>query len=185
VVRFYRDGSPAVLLRSFEGKPINIVRRRLAGEPKVLALNLSAVLGGGDDVMGTLSTRGTMVDWIGDIDPDGVDVAVLVEGVTDALAACLAFPTCAVVGANGAGRMVDVARAIAPRLVPAGGWLMVCVDADKQGIAGAGEALADAVDAGLVLGESVRTIELGEHHDLADAWRAGWRYDWPAIGGAT
>jgi len=32
----------------------------------------------------------------------------------------------------------------------------------------------------LVLEESVRAIELGEHHDLADAWRAGWRGAWTA-----
>jgi hypothetical protein len=75
VVRFYRDGSPAVQLRSFDtGAPINIARRLI--EPfddgtKNLTLSIGRVLRLGDDVVGTLSTRGTLIDWIGDIDPEG------------------------------------------------------------------------------------------------------------------
>jgi hypothetical protein len=38
-----------------------------------------------------------------------------------------------------------------------------------------------AVDAGLVLRKSVRAIEFGAHHDLADAWCAGWRRTWPEL----
>lgn len=189
VVRFYPDGSPAVRLHSFEGVPINIVRRRLAGEPKILALDLGDLLGLGDDVVGTLATRGTLGGRIGDVDPDGADVAILVEGVADTLAAFLAFPGCAVVGANGWREMPPVAAAIAPRLVAARGWLLVAVDDDEQGVAGAGDAMRAATYAGLVLGGSVRAIELGSHHDLADAWRVGWRWTWPGpageLGGAA
>ena len=189
VVRFYPDGEPAVRLYDLAtNAPINIVRRQIERQPKVLALDLSEVLGA-EDVVGTFSTSGTLVGRIADIDPDGVDVAVLVEGMTDALAALLAFPTCAVVGASGCHMMPRVAAAIAPRLVVARGWLLVAVDDDEQGVVGAGEAMRAAVAAGLVLEQSVRAIELGEHHDLADAWRAGWRWTWPDLacgpGGAS
>jgi hypothetical protein len=129
------------------------------------------------------------VGRVTDIDPDGVDVAVLVEGVTDSIAAALAFDTCAIVGANGWCQMPRVAAAVAPRLVAARGWLLVAVDKDEQGIAGAGDAIGTAMDAGLELGKSVRAVELGVHKDLADAWRAGWRWTWPddqrAAEGAT
>jgi hypothetical protein len=77
--------------------------------------------------------------------------------------------------------MPPVAAAIAPRLVAARGWLLVTVDDDEQGVAGAGDAMRAAVDAGLELGRSVRAIELGAHHDLADAWAAGWRWTWPCV----
>jgi hypothetical protein len=30
-----------------------------------------------------------------------------------------------------------------------------------------------------VLDESIDTIDIGAHKDLADAWRAGWRWEWP------
>lgn len=183
VVRFYPEGSPAVRLYSLDSsEPINIIRRQIDREPKILSLDLGEVIGA-DDVVGTLSTLGTLVGRVTDIDPDGVDVAVLLEGMTDSLAALLAFPTCAIVGANGWRMMPRVAAAIAPRLVAAGGWLLVAVDDDEQGIAGAGDAMRAAVDAGLVLDESVRAIELGAHHDLADAWRAGWRWTWPDLTG--
>jgi hypothetical protein len=179
VVRFYVDGAPAVLLYDLEtGAPINIIRRQIDREPKILSLDLGDVLGT-DDVVGTFSTRGTLTGRVTDIDPDGVDVAVLVEGLTDSLAALLAFPACAGVGANGWYMMPHVAAAIAPRLVAARGWLLVAVDDDEQGIAGAGDAMRAAVDVGLVLRKTVRAIEFGAHHDLADAWRAGWRWTWP------
>jgi len=181
VVRFYRDGSPAVLIHDLEtGAPINIIRRQINREPKILSLDLGDVLGT-DGVVGTFSTLGTLAGRVTDIDPDGVDVAVLVEGLIDSLAALLAFPTCAIVGANGWYMMPRVAAAIAPRLVAAHGWLLVAVDDDEQGVAGAGDAIRAAVDAGLVLRKSVRAIELGAHHDLADAWRAGWRWTWPEL----
>jgi len=175
VVRFYPEGSPAVRLYSLDaGEPINIVRRQIDREPKILSLDLANALGV-DEVMGTFSTAGTLAGRVTDLDPDGVDAAVLVEGMTDALAAVLAFDGYAVLGANGARMMPRVATAVAPRLVAARGWLLVAVDDDEQGVAGAGDAMRAAVAAGLELEVSVRAIELGAHHDLADAWRAGWR----------
>jgi hypothetical protein len=108
-----------------------------------LSLDLGDVLGT-DDVIGTFSTLGTLAGRVTDIDQDGVDVAVLVEGLTDSLAALLAFPTCAIVGANGSHMMPRLAAAIAPWLVSARGWLLVAVDDDEQGAAGAGEAAGDA-----------------------------------------
>jgi hypothetical protein len=181
LVRYYPDGAPAVLLHHLEtGAPINIARRQIDREPKILTLDIARVLGLDDDeVDGTFSTAGSLVGRVTDIDPDGVDVAVIVEGVTDSLAAALAFDTCAIVGASGWYQMPRVAAAVAPRLVEARGWLLVAVDDDAQGVAGAGDAMRAAVEAGLVLRKSVRAIELGAHKDLADAWRAGWRWRWP------
>jgi hypothetical protein len=113
VVRFYVDGAPAVLLYDLEtGAPINIIRRQIDREPKILSLDLHT------------------------------NVAILVEDLTDSLAAPLAVPTCAIVGADGWYMM--------PRVVAA---------------------MWAAVDARLVLRKSVRGIEFGAHHDLADASR--------------
>lgn len=188
LVRFYPDGAPAVLLHDLAtGAPINIARRQIDREPKNLTLDIARVLGLDDgEVDGTFSTAGSLVGRVTDIDPDGVDVAVLVEGMTDSIAAALTFDTCAIVGANGWRQMPRVAAAVAPRLAEARGWLLVAVDDDDQGVAGAGDAMRAAIDAGLVLRKSVRAIELGAHKDLADAWRAGWRWRWPDdLGGAA
>lgn len=181
LVRYYRDGSPAVLVHDLEsGRPINIARRQIDRDPKVCTLDIARVLELDDaDVDGSLSTTGTLVGRIVEIDPEGPDVAVLVEGVTDSLAALLAFDTCIIIGANGWRQMSRVASAVAPRLVAARGWLLVAVDNDPQGITGAGDAITSAMEAGLVLRKSVRAIELGAHRDLTDAWAAGWRWTWP------
>ena len=181
LVRYYPDGAPAVLLHSLEdGRPINIARRQIDREPKVCTLSVARVLGLDDgEVDGTFSTTGSLVGRVSDIDPDGVDVAVLVEGVTDSIAAALTFDTCAIVGANGWRQMPRVAAAMAPRLAAARGWLLVAVDDDDQGVTGAGDAMRAAVEAGLVLRKSVRAIEIGAHRDLAAAWAAGWRWTWP------
>jgi hypothetical protein len=191
VVRFYPDGAPAVLLHDLEaGRPINIARRQIDREPKILTLDIARVLGLDEhEVDGTFSTAGSLVGRVTDVDRDGADVAVLVEGVTDSIAAVLAFPGCVVVGANGWRQMPRVAAAVAPRLVEARGWLLVAVDDDDQGVEGAAAAMRAAVEAGLVLRKSVRAIELGAHKDLADAVSTGWRWMWPdddcAAGGAS
>ena len=187
VVRYRADGAPCVLLHDFEGRPINIIARQIDRDPKVLSLSIEHTLGR-RDVVGTHSTIGTLAGRVGDLDTTGggPDVAVLVEGVADTIAAVLAFPGCVVLGANGAGRMVDVARGIAPRVASARGWLLVGVHGDEVGIAGATAALHAAVDAGLEIERSVDTIDIGEHKDLADAWRAGWRWQWPdRLGGVS
>lgn len=185
VVRYYHDGSPAVRLYSFEtGAPINIVRRQRAGDPKILALDLAELLGT-EDIVGTCSTIGTLAGHVHDLDiaGEGPDVAILTEGVPDTLAALLAFPGCVVVGANGWHAMHHVAAAIAPRLVAVHGWLLVAAHNDDQGVNGASEATKVAIEAGLVLDKSVHPIEIGRHKDLADAWRAGWRWTWPDLAG--
>lgn len=176
VVRYRQNGSPAVLLHDFDGRSINIVTRMLAGDSKILSLDIRRTLGK-LDAIGTHSTTGSLVGRIAALDTcgEGADVAILVEGVADTLAAVLAFPGCVVLGANGWYQMPRVAAAVEPRLVEARGWLLVGVDDDEQGITGAGDAMHAAVEAGLVLRKSVRAIELGPHKDLADAWRAGWR----------
>lgn len=123
-----------------------------------------------------------------DLDPDGVDVAVLVEGIADTLAAILMWPGCAVFGAP-AGQLARVAAAVAPRVLECRGWLLLAADDDDAGVEGATAAAVAAVRAGLALAPadtdldgppSVRLVPLGEHHDLADAYRAGWRWQWPS-----
>jgi hypothetical protein len=116
-------------------------------------------------------------------------VAILVEGLADTLAAVLAYPGCAVYGAPGWSQLAAVAAAVAPRVREVRGWLLVVpqLDADDQGARGAAQAihaavragLAFAPDAGLDGAGTVRLVDLGEHRDLADAWRAGWRPQWP------
>jgi len=190
VVRYRPDGAPCVLLHSFDGRPVNVIARQIDREPKILSLDIRRTLGR-HEVRGSHSTIGTLVGCVSDLDTTGggLDVAVLVEGVTDSIAAVLAFPGCVVLGANGWYRMAEIAAAVAPRIVKARGWLLVAADDDEQGVAGASDALRVAVDAGLVLRKSVRAIELGVHKDLAEAWRAGWRWTWPddgvASGGAS
>jgi len=181
VVRYYRDGSPAVRLHDFEtGAPINIVRRRLFGDPKILALDLADLLGT-EHIVGTCSTIGTLAGRIHDLDiaGEGPDVAILPEGVADSLAALLAFPGCVVVGASGADRLKHIAAAIAPRLVEARGWLLIVPHVDGgKGETCAADAVRVASRAGLRLDESIHLVDVRPSKDLADAWRAGWRWSW-------
>lgn len=120
---------------------------------------------------------------------EGCDVAVIAEGFADTLAAVLAFPTCAVFGAAGAGELAAVAAAVAPRIAELRGWLVLVPHDDEAGADGAAEAIAAAVESGLQLAapdagldgaSTVRLVDLDGHGDLADAWRSDWRYSWPA-----
>ena len=191
VVRYrIDDGAPSVLLHDLEtGAPINILTRQLDREPKVISLDIRQTLDR-QDVRGSHSTVGTLGGRIGDLDTagEGADIAIIVEGVADTLAALLAFDGCIVLGANGWHNMGAIAAAIAPRVVQARGWLLVGVHDDGPGKTGAANAMLAAIAAGLVLNESVDAIDVGAHKDLADAWRAGWRWTQPARlgpGGAT
>ena len=176
-VRFSPGGDLAVALRDLEsGAIVGIQYRRLEGEPKLISEKGSRLAGAA--LFGKPS----------DIDPDGVDVAVIVEGLADTLAAVLMFPSCAVFGAPGAGQMARIASAVAPRVAAARGWLMLTADNDKTGIAAASDAVVEAAKAGLRLvdgdagldgASTIRLIDIGDHHDLADAYGAGWRYQWP------
>lgn len=182
VVRFDVDGNPAVLLHDlYTGAANNIARRLIAsGEIRFKTLDIAEVLGIDDDeVEGSLGIEGSLVGRVTALDRDGVDIAVIPEGVTDSLAAVLAYPSCEILGANGWAQMPAIAAAVAPRLVAARGWLLVAVDDDEQGITGASNAIALAMEAGLELRKSVRAIDVAPHHDLADAWAAGWRPRWP------
>jgi hypothetical protein len=182
VVRYrIADGAPSVQLHDLEtGAPINILTRQLDREPKVISLDIRRTLGC-HDVRGSHSTVGTLGGRIGDLDTagEGADVAILVEGVADTLAALLAFPGCVVLGASGWHHMEAIAAAVTPRVVQARGWLLVGVHDDEQGKCGAVRAMHAAIAAGLVLDESIDTIDIGAHKDLADAWRVGWRWEWP------
>jgi len=168
IVRFAENGDPSVRLFDFEtGAPINILRRQVDRDPKVLALS-------------GCSTDGTIIGKVSDVDPDGVDVAVLVEGVTDSLAAVTAFAGCAIVGANGASRLASVAKAVAPRIAAARGWLLVVPDVDGGvGEAHAADAVIAAETVGLELDRNIFLVDVRPYQDLADGVRAGWRWGWP------
>jgi phage/plasmid primase-like uncharacterized protein len=176
IVRYSAIGEPAVALRDLgTGEIVGIQYRRfqpdgnkLRGEP------------------GSQQAGAALYGRIVDLDPDGVDVAVIAEGLADTLAACLVWPGCAVIGSPGAGQLERVAAAIAPRVAACGGWLLISVDNDDPGIEGVGRAIVAPVDAGLHGASTVRLVQLGRgadgrlHHDLADAYQAGWRWRWPS-----
>ena len=179
VVRYSPSGDPAVALRDLEtGAIVGMQYRRLTGEPKIIAERGSQLAGSA--LLGRSS----------DIDPEGADVAVIVEGLADTLAAVLAFPGCAVFGAPGAGQMARIAAAVAPRVRVARGWLLLLADNDETGTDNASDAIAEVVRAGLQLAHegagidgasTVRLVDIGAHHDLADAYAAGWRNPWPQV----
>lgn len=162
VVRFWPDGSPAVALHDEAGEIISVVRRVLApGDgPKVLGLR-------------GCPTAGTLVGRVPDIAAGAL--VVVCEGVADSLAATLAWPRAVVLGAHGANRYPLVAGLAAARLVAVGGGrLALSVDDDDTGRTAGERAIEAIADTGLDLA-AVEVIELDEAHDLADAWRDGWR----------
>ncbi|MBA3391132.1 MAG: hypothetical protein H0T89_00730 [Deltaproteobacteria bacterium] len=177
VVRFAPNGDPAVALRDLEtGAIVGIQYRRLTGDTKLIAERGSQLAGS------------ALFGRLDDIDPEGVDVAIIVEGLADTLAACLAFPTVAVFGAPGASQIARIASAVAPRIAAARGWLLLVVDNDAAGTDNASDAIVEAVRAGLSLADAeagldgastIRLVDIGSHHDLADAYAAGWRHEWP------
>jgi hypothetical protein len=135
-----------------------------------------------------------LVGRVAELDREGADVAVLVEGLADTLAARLAFPGCVVFGAAGAGAMESIAEAVAPRIAEIGGWFLMVPDDDGPGVENTADAVRAAMNAQLrlatvprdLVGRAlVHVVDIGEHHDLADAWRAGWRWCWPRHGGAA
>jgi hypothetical protein len=168
VVRYTASGDPAVALRDLvSGAIVGYQHRQVIGD-----LKLSAP---GSQVAGSV-----LYGRIADLDPDGADVAALVEGLADTLAAHLAFPTCAVFGAAGWRQLGRIAAAIAPRLVEARGWLLIVPHVDGgPGEQGAADAVIAAEDAGLVLHKSIRLVDVRPDNDLADAHARGWRWAWP------
>jgi phage/plasmid primase-like uncharacterized protein len=175
VVRYSRTGQPAVALRDLEtGDVVGVqYRRTLPGEPR------TPLEPGSSTVNSALCGR------LDELAPDGVDVAVLAEGLVDTLAAHRAFAGCAIFGAPGAGQYASVAAAVAERVRECRGWLLLIADDDDAGVTAAVAAVKAAELCGLALDRDLHLVDLGEHKDLADAWRAGWRWQWPTIGGAA
>ena len=99
---------------------------------------------------------------------------VLVEGVMDALTAKLAWPNGTVLGANGAGNLVRIARAAVGRVRMAGTRLLLVPHDDEPGIRAMAAAGEVALGAGLELGSMLRVVELPAK-DLNAAWCDGWR----------
>lgn len=185
IVRYSEAGDPVVALRDLEtGQVVGVQYRHIRPGDNKLTCHT-----------GSLPAGAALYGRIAALAPDGVDVAVIAEGLADTLAACLTWPGCAVFGAAGAGQLKRVAAAVAPRVAACRGWLLLVVDDDDAGIEGvkgaviaaeeAGLALADAT-AGLEGASTIRLVSLGRgadgrfHHDLADAYRAGWRWRWPS-----
>lgn len=186
IVRFHRSyGSPAIAIRDLAtGNICGIQYRRTdGGEPKT------------PSAKGSKCSGAALHGRVAELDREGVDVAIIVEGFADTLAAALAFPGCAVFGATGAGQLATIATAVARRVLEVRGWLLIVVDDDDIGVRRAADAVNAAKSAGLryvPLAEQtahgagqVRLVDIGEHHDLADAWKAGWRYRWPGPRGAA
>ena len=161
LVRF-DAGSPAIPLHTSGGAVRNVVQRRLPelGEPKTPGLP-------------RCPTAGTMLGTLGDITPGRI--VVVTEGVADTITAALAWPGAVILGAHGACNLLSLTRAAAPRVLAAGGRMLLVPHNDDTGRAAVVDAGAAALGAGL----SIRTgslcvIKHGEK-DLNDAWRGGWR----------
>lgn len=161
LVRFEACGDVAGAQHTADGRIVNVVRRRLtprAGGPKVLALR-------------DCPTTGTLLGALPNIEP-GRDV-VLVEGLTDALVASLAWPRAVVLGANGAGALRRIAVATAPRVRLAGVRMSLVPDRDDVGRRAMHEAELAAGDVGAFV--AVLELDVDGAKDLSDAWRLGWR----------
>jgi DNA primase len=160
-IAFGRTGTPAVALYDEDGALVNIVRRSLTAD--------------GPKTPGLLHcpSEGTLVGRVTDVAAGSL--VVIAEGVIDTLTACLAWPGAVVLGAHGAGNYGDTAGMAARALVAAGGGrLLVCLDNDHAGRGAGAEAVEAVRDAGLDL-TTAEVVDIGDHHDLNDAWCAGWR----------
>jgi phage/plasmid primase-like uncharacterized protein len=185
IIRYTREGDPALPLRDLAtGTIVGIQHRSIQPDkPKLLCFRGSQIVG--SCLHGEITA----------LDPEGITVAVVVEGLADTLAAHLAFSGCAVFGAPGAAQMPAVVTAVAQRIAQCRGWLLLTVDDDKVGMRGAVQSILAAEEAGLRLApadagsegaSTVRLVKLGKnlagryHHDLADAWsHSRWRWTWP------
>ena len=167
VVRYSETGEVAVPMRALDTGAVVGIQYRAAGGKGFRCAPWSEPDGS------------ALVGRLGELDRNGVDVAVVVEGLADTLSARLAFPGCAVFGAAGAAHFETVATAVGERVKEVGGWMLLVVDDDETGIDNGADAINAVQGVGLELDRSLLLVDLGEHHDLADAWRAGWRWTWP------
>lgn len=163
LVRYDWNGDPAQALYTADGQVVNVVTRsRQNAEPKVRGLK-------------DCPTAGTFVHALRDLGPDGRN-AVIVEGWADSLTAAIAFRgDCRVLGVHGASNMERVAKAAAPRVLALGGRMYVVPHNDNAGEKATEDAVEAALGAGLAWRDSLRVVNLGEHKDLNDAWRASWQ----------
>ena len=167
IIRYAESGDIAIAMRSFDAD-------------KIVGIQYRAPIGKGFSCEPWSEPDGSaLVGRLGELDREGVDVAVVVEGLADSLAARLAFPGCAVFGAAGAAHLDTVASAVAKRIKDVGGWMLLVVDDDDAGVENGADAIITAQAEGLELDRSFLLVDIGEHHDLADAYAAGWRWTWP------
>lgn len=160
-VRFDGYGNPSVQLWGFDGELVNVVRRRRdEGEPKCCGLE-------GCPTTGSLSGRLQEITA-------GTNT-IITEGVIDTLTAITKWPGRLVLGAHGAGQLSSLVAAAAPRVKETGGKLVLIPDSDdigKRQMIRAGER---ALEAGLVMDQTLLVIELAPHHDLNEAHCNGWK----------
>lgn len=182
LVRFHAEGDPAVALRDIvTGKVVGIQYRCLQGDVKLICSPGSQVVGSA--LLGCLEHLGAH------------RVAVLVEGLADALVARMLFPDATIFGAPGAGQLEGIAKIVAPAVVERGGIMVLVPDNDEVGTHAGALAVNAAVAAGLELAEEdcaetdekkIVVADLGlnlagqVNHDLAQAWTTScWRWTWP------
>lgn len=173
ILRYSPRGYPSVALRSLMNSAITGIQHRSTEGKGFHAAKGSKLAGS------------ALCGRIEEIDRDGVDVAILVEGLCDALTARLAFAGCAVFGAPGCEQMAPIAAALAKRIVEIRGWLMIVPHDDEPGVKAAVEAVHAAQENGLVIDRDLLLVDIGEHKDLNDAWRDGWRWRWPNESGGV
>lgn len=158
-IRFDNYGNIAVPLYAFDGELVNVVRRRITpGEPKVFGLK-------------DCPTAGTLSGRVQEITSAST---IVVEGVIDALTAIQRWPGRTVLGAHGAGQLRAVVEAAAPRVVAAGGKLVLVPDRDDVGQRQAYRAGEAAIAAGLVMDRTLLVVDVAPHHDLNEAHCKGW-----------
>lgn len=163
-VMFDLFGNPHVPMWSLaDGELVNVACRKICpteDEPRI-------------PVLPACPTDATICGRLGEI-VNGSDV-VIVEGVIDTLTAIELWPAAVVLGAHCAGRMMAVAVAAAPIVLAKGGRLLLVPDQDDVGQRCALKAGEAAIDIGLEIDRSLVVVDIGEHADLNDAHRAGWK----------
>jgi len=162
-VRCDKAGTLHVAVHDYDDSELINVQRRfrfpLEGEPKTKCLP-------------DCSTSGSLVSRILDIDKRDT---IVTEGVVDTLTAVVLWPDALALGAYSAGQLVSLFEAAAPRVKERGGRLLLVPDSDEVGKRAAIGALQVAKSAGLVFGETMIVVEIGDHHDLNAAFMKGWK----------
>jgi hypothetical protein len=171
LVRYTAAGEPALPLRDLDtGVVVGIQRRRIDGQEPKAPMEF-----------GSRATASALVGRLSELASDGIDVAVLVEGFADTIAAFSVFPGCAIFGSPGAGHLAAIATKIAARLASIRGWLLLVPHVDGGvGEECAADAVIAAERAGLVLDRSIHLVDVRPAKDLADAVRDGFAWRWPS-----